>query len=59
MLYIYRHKQLILQEIRHKDKKEKASTDSVCPRERFKDKPVDVSCGKTDKARSGTRDAKK
>lgn len=46
-------------EIKYKDRKGKVSRDSACPRERFKDKPVDVSCGKTDKTQSGTGDAKK
>ena len=50
---------LILEEIRNRDRKEKASTDSVRPGEHFKDKPVDVSCGKTDKTQSGTGDAEK
>lgn len=48
--------QLILEEIKHKDGIEKASTDSVCPREHFKDKPVDVSCSMTDKTQSGAED---
>lgn len=52
------HVLLILQEIKLKDRKEKKSTDSVCPREHFKDKPVDVSCSKTDETRSGTGEAK-
>lgn len=42
-----------------KERKEKASVDSVCPREHFKDKPVDVSCSRTEEIRSGAGDARK
>lgn len=59
MLHVHRYTQLVLEEIKNRDRKEKASTDSVCPKEHFKDKPVDVSCGKTDKTQSGTGDAEK
>lgn len=51
--------QLIFEEIKHKDGMEKGSTDSICPREHFKDKPVDVSCSMTDKTQSGAGDGKK
>lgn len=35
------------------------SNDSVCPREHFKDKPVDVSRSTTDKTQSRAEDTKK
>lgn len=37
----------------------KISTDCVCPREHFKDKPVDVSCSVTGKTWSRAEDPKK
>lgn len=54
---IHRHMQFS----KHKDRSKKASTDSVCPREHFKDKPVDVSLqqDRQDAERNGSNPRKK
>ncbi len=59
IFFVDRLVQLIFEEIKHSDRREKASSDSVCPREHFKDKPVDVSCSETDKTQSRAGDAEK